>query len=30
MGVFVPLIILVLIDRMDLAIFASFGAFTGI
>ena len=29
-GVFVPLIILVLIDRMDLAIFASFGAFTGI
>ncbi|WP_104175220.1 FUSC family protein [Arthrobacter sp. Y81] len=29
-GVFIPLIILVLIDRMDLAIFASFGAFTGI
>jgi hypothetical protein len=29
-GVFVPLIILVLIDRTDLAIFASFGAFTGI
>lgn len=29
-GVFVPLIILVLADRLDLAIFASFGAFTGI
>ena len=29
-GVFVPLIILVLMDRVDLAIFASFGAFTGI
>ena len=29
-GVFVPLITLVLLDRLDLAIFASFGAFTGI
>ncbi|MBT2597386.1 FUSC family protein [Arthrobacter sp. ISL-72] len=29
-GVFVPLILLVLINRTDLAIFASFGAFTGI
>jgi hypothetical protein len=29
-GVFVPLIILVLLGRTDLAIFASFGAFTGI
>ncbi|KQR79874.1 fusaric acid resistance protein [Arthrobacter sp. Leaf337] len=29
-GVFVPLIIVVLIGRSDLAIFASFGAFTGI
>jgi hypothetical protein len=29
-GVFVPLITLVLLDRVDLAIFASFGAFTGI
>lgn len=29
-GVFVPLITLVLMDRVDLAIFASFGAFTGI
>ena len=29
-GVFVPLIILVMLDRLDLAIFASFGAFTGI
>ncbi|MCU1549390.1 MAG: hypothetical protein JWO29_2341 [Arthrobacter sp.] len=29
-GVFVPLITLVLLDRIDLAIFASFGAFTGI
>jgi len=29
-GVFVPLITLVLLGRLDLAIFASFGAFTGI
>lgn len=29
-GVFVPLISLVLLGRLDLAIFASFGAFTGI
>jgi hypothetical protein len=29
-GVFVPLLILVLLGRLDLAIFASFGAFTGI
>ncbi|MDD1476226.1 FUSC family protein [Arthrobacter sp. H16F315] len=29
-GVFVPLITLVFLDRLDLAIFASFGAFTGI
>jgi uncharacterized membrane protein len=29
-GVFVPLITLVLMGRLDLAIFASFGAFTGI
>lgn len=29
-GVFVPLIILVLLGRLDLAIFASFGAFAGI
>ncbi|MET1064327.1 MAG: FUSC family protein [Arthrobacter sp.] len=29
-GVFVPLITLVLLDRLDLAIFASFAAFTGI
>lgn len=29
-GVFVPLITLVLLDRLDLAIFASFGAFAGI
>jgi Fusaric acid resistance protein-like len=29
-GVFVPLITLVLIGRLDLAVFASFGAFTGI
>ncbi|MCB5292590.1 hypothetical protein BJQ90_02026 [Arthrobacter sp. SO3] len=29
-GVFVPLITLVLLDRLDLAVFASFGAFTGI
>lgn len=29
-GVFVPLITLVLLDRLDLAIFATFGAFTGI
>lgn len=29
-GVFVPLIMLVLLGRLDLAIFASFGAFTGI
>jgi uncharacterized membrane protein YccC len=29
-SVFVPLITLVLLDRLDLAIFASFGAFTGI
>ncbi|MDF2048764.1 FUSC family protein [Arthrobacter sp. Cr_A7] len=29
-GVFVPLFILVLLGRLDLAIFASFGAFTGI
>lgn len=29
-GVFVPLITLVLLHRLDLAIFASFGAFTGI
>jgi uncharacterized membrane protein YccC len=29
-GVFVPLIILVMLNRLDLAIFASFGAFTGI
>lgn len=29
-GVFLPLITLVLLDRLDLAIFASFGAFTGI
>ncbi|MGY2744590.1 FUSC family protein [Arthrobacter sp. UYCu723] len=29
-GVFVPLITLVLLDRLNLAIFASFGAFTGI
>jgi hypothetical protein len=29
-GVFVPLITLVLLNRLDLAVFASFGAFTGI
>ena len=29
-SVFVPLITLVMLDRLDLAIFASFGAFTGI
>lgn len=29
-GVFVPLITLVLLDRLDLVVFASFGAFTGI
>ena len=29
-GVFIPLITLVLLDRLDLAIFASFGAFAGI
>lgn len=29
-GVFVPLFMLVLLGRLDLAIFASFGAFTGI
>jgi hypothetical protein len=29
-GVFVPLTILVVLDRLDLAIFAAFGAFTGI
>ncbi len=29
-GVFVPLLSLVLLNRLDLAIFASFGAFTGI
>jgi hypothetical protein len=29
-GVFVPLMALVVVDRLDLAIFASFGAFTGI
>src|SRR6476469_3823419 len=29
-GVFVPLLSLVLLGRLDLAIFASFGAFTGI
>ncbi|WP_160668741.1 FUSC family protein [Pseudarthrobacter sp. ATCC 49987] len=29
-GVFVPLITLLFLDRLDLAIFASFGAFTGI
>ena len=29
-GVFVPLFTLVLLGRLDLAIFASFGAFTGI
>ncbi|QCB96127.1 FUSC family protein [Arthrobacter sp. PAMC25564] len=29
-GVFVPLITLLLLDRLDLAVFASFGAFTGI
>ncbi len=29
-GIFVPLITLVLLGRLDLAIFASFGAFTGI
>ena len=29
-SVFAPLITLVLLDRLDLAIFASFGAFTGI
>ena len=29
-GVFVPLITLVLLDRLNLAVFASFGAFTGI
>lgn len=28
-GVFVPLFTLVLLGRLDLAIFASFGAFTG-
>ena len=29
-GVFVPLITLVFLDRLDLAIYASFGAFAGI
>ncbi|MET3720135.1 MULTISPECIES: FUSC family protein [unclassified Arthrobacter] len=29
-GIFVPLILLVVLGRLDLAIFASFGAFTGI
>ncbi len=29
-GIFVPLLTLVLLDRLDLAIFASFGAFAGI